>query len=70
MPPFYDNLNLHDEVLDAVEESIIAVNLPEPQERSVISQQSADSLLVKAHEAQHTQQQEAVRQLEERHSYW
>ncbi|WP_312242579.1 hypothetical protein [Pantoea sp.] len=70
MPPFYDNLNLHDEVLDAVEESIIAVNLPEPQERSVINPAGAEPLLVKAHDAQRTQQQEAVRQLEERHSYW
>lgn len=70
MPPFYDNLKLHDEVLDAVEESIIAVNLPQPQEQNVMNQACAETLLAKAHEAQRTQQQEAVRQLEERHSFW
>ncbi|WP_130834822.1 hypothetical protein [[Erwinia] mediterraneensis] len=64
MRPFYDNIKLHDEVLDAVEESIIAVNLPESQN------DRNSALTLQAHQAHWTQQQEAVRQLEARHSAW
>lgn len=67
MRPFYENMKMHDEVLDAVEESIIAVNLPEPQRENGSAQLR---LTLQAHQVHWTQRQEAVRQLEARHSAW
>ena len=45
MERFYSSLNLHDEVLDGVEQSIITVNLPGSQSVYLICQDDADLLL-------------------------
>ncbi len=45
MEKFYSSLNQHDELLDAVEQSIITVNLPGKESVYVICQEDADLLL-------------------------
>lgn len=45
MKKFYSSLNQHDELLDAVEQSIITVNLPGKESVYVICQEDADLLL-------------------------
>ncbi|MCW6030464.1 MULTISPECIES: hypothetical protein [unclassified Pantoea] len=65
MNTLYNYLEQQDDLLDAVEQNIITVNLPGRQAIYVIGQNDADLLIeVKAREAAAAQRMETLRQLE------
>ncbi|MEG3113022.1 hypothetical protein [Pantoea sp. T14] len=71
MEHVYSYLSQHDEVLDAVEESIITVNLPGRQSVYVICQEDADLLLaVKSQESESMERQESIHQLDQQYRFW
>ncbi|WP_215847011.1 hypothetical protein [Candidatus Pantoea bituminis] len=71
MEHVYSYLSQHDEVLDAVEESIITVNLPGRQSVYVICQEDADLLLaVKSQENESMERQESIHQLDQQYRFW
>lgn len=71
MEHVYSDLSQHDEVLDAVEESIITVNLPGRQSVYVICQEDADLLLaVKSQENESMERQESIHQLDQQYRFW
>lgn len=70
MNTLYNYLEQHDDMLDAVEQNIITVNLPGRQAVYVIGQNDADLLLeVKAREMASAQRLETLRQLESQYRF-
>ncbi|WP_343553811.1 hypothetical protein [Pantoea sp.] len=70
MNTLYNYLEQHDDMLDAVEQNIITVNLPGRQAVYVIGQNDADLLLeVKAREIASAQRVETLRQLESQYRF-